>query len=446
MKTKALKTILLATISLVFALPAFSQKGIEDGSKYGKGQDSIECLKNLSLYREFFKHSNYRDAINPWRTVFGSCPASSERMYVEGITMYRSMIDAESNPARKEQLIDTMLLIYDRRMEYFGGEGNVLGRKGIDLLRYRRDDVEAVNEAYGYLKRSIEVDKNRSRDAVMVTFINASVTLNQKGKIDDNQAIEDYFMATEIIDGLLGRSSRWPRAKASIDDLMIGSGLLTCNALDSYFEPKYEANKTDRDFLENVIRFYSSAGCDRANVYVDASEQMYKIDPGPQSAHQLAVLFIAKSDFEKAAQYLQMAVIGDNIDDETRADWYYELSVVSLANKDYCDAIVWAREAIARKSDHGKAYIALGDAIVYSRDNLGDDFEQRAAFWVAADKYAKAKSVDPSVTAEANKKLNDYANQYPNNEEVFFRDLKDGDSYQVKGCINEYTTVRSRKE
>ena len=159
MKTKALKTILLATISLLFALPAFTQKGIEDGSKYGKGQDSIECIKNLSLYREFFKHSNYRDAIHPWRIVFGSCPASSERMYVEGITMYRNMIESASNPARIDQLIDTMLLIYDRRMEYFGGEGNVLGRKGIDLLRYRNNDVDAVEEAYGYLKRSIELEK-----------------------------------------------------------------------------------------------------------------------------------------------------------------------------------------------------------------------------------------------------------------------------------------------
>jgi lipopolysaccharide biosynthesis regulator YciM len=173
---------------------------------------------------------------------------------------------------------------------------------------------------------------------------------------------------------------------------------------------------------------------------------MYKIDPGPQSAHQLAILFIAKSDYQKAAQYLQMAVIGENVNDETRAEWYYELTVVSAANKDYCEAIVWASEAISRKSNYGKAYIAWGDAIVYSRTNLGGDFEQRAAFWVAADKYAKAKSVDPSVTADANKRLNDYASQYPNHEEVFFRDMKDGDSYQVKGCINEYTTVRSRKE
>jgi hypothetical protein len=445
MKTKALKSILLTVMSLLVVLPAISQKGIEDGSKYGKGQDSINCIKNLSLYREFFKHNNYKDAIQPWRRVFGECPASSERMYVEGITMYRTLIESSSVPARTEQLIDTMLLIYERRMEYFDNRGNVLGREGIDLLRYRRDDIDAVDKAYKMLKESIEIEKNKSRDAVMVTFISASITLNQKGKINDDQSIEDYFMVTEIIDKLLDKSSAWPEAKESIDNNMIKSGLLTCDALNGYFTPQYEAKKGDRKFLENVIRFYNAAGCDKADLYVTASEQMYKIDPGPESAHQLAILLISKGDFVKAASYLKMAVLGENIEDETRADWFYELAVVSNANKDYCDAIAYAKEAIAYKNSHGKAYIALGDAIIASRSNLGDDFEQRTAFWVAADKFAKARSVDPSVSDEANKRINDYATQYPNNEEVFFRDLKDGDSYQVKGCINESTTVRSRK-
>lgn len=447
MKTLAFKTILLTFLSLLIFLPAMSQKGIEDGSKYGKGQDSINCIKNLSLYREFFKHNNYKDAIQPWRLVFGECPASSERMYVEGITMYRKLIESSSVAERTEELIDTMLLIYDRRMEYFGGgeDGNILGRKGIDLLRYRRNDDPALQEAYGYLKSSIELEKNKSRDAVMITFISASITLNQKGLIDDGQTIEDYFMATEIIDGLLGKSSRWERAKATIDDNMIKSGILSCDALNSYYGPQFEANKEDKEFLEKVIKFYNASGCDRADLYVQASEQMYRIDPGPESAHQLAILLIAKNDFQKAASYLKMAVLGDNIDNETRAEWFYELTIVSLANEDYCEAIAYAREAIANKSDYGKAYIALGDAIIHSRDNLGDDFEQRTAFWVAADKYAKARSVDPSVASEAGKKLNDYATQYPNHEEVFFRDIKDGDSYQVRGCINEYTTVRSRK-
>ena len=453
MKTLALKTILLTAMSLLFVLPAISQKGIEDGSKYGKGQDSINCIKNLSLYREFFKHSNYKDAIMPWRSVFGECPAASERMYVEGITMYRKFIESSSNPQRKEQLVDTLLMIYDRRIEYFGSKGkaNILGRKGIDMLRYRRINsdgsvnTDAVEEAYGILKESIELGKNKTRDAVIVTFVSASITLNQKNRIDDGQTIEDYFMVTEIVDGLLNKSSRWPRAKGQIDDNMIKSGILSCDALNGYYQPQFEANKEDKDFLQKVIKFYTASGCDRADLYVEASEQMYRIDPGPESAHQLGILLIAKNDFEKAAYYLQMAVLGEDTPDATRAEWYYELTVVCLANKDYCEAIQYAREAIVRNSNYGKAYIVLGDAIIASRDNLGDDFEKRTAFWVAADKYAKAKSVDPSVAADANKKLNDYKSQYPNHEEVFFRDIKDGDSYQVKGCINEYTTVRSRK-
>jgi len=108
MKTNALKSIYLVAFSLLLVLPAAAQKGIEDGSKYGKGQDSINCIKNLSLYKEFFKHNNYRDAIGPWRKVFGECPASSEKMYVEGVTMYRNFIENTTSEDRLNELVDTM--------------------------------------------------------------------------------------------------------------------------------------------------------------------------------------------------------------------------------------------------------------------------------------------------------------------------------------------------
>ena len=446
MKTKALKPILLVAISLLFVLPLISQKGIEDGSKYGKGKDSINCIKNLSLYKEFFKHSNYNDAIGPWKQVFGECPASSEKMYVEGTSMYRKFIGSAASPERQEELIDTLMLIYTRRMEYYPKKnGSTVGRKGIDLLRYRSNNVDALEEGHGYLRQSIDMEKSKTRDIVLINYITASINLNMTGRFEDNQVIEDYFMVTAIVDKLLGKSSRWDKAKVNIDDQMLKSGLLTCDALNRYFEPQFEAGKEEKVFLEKLIHFYSASGCDRADLYVAASEQMYVIEPGPKSAHQLAVLFIAKGDFDKAAIYLKEAVHGTGIEKQTKGDWYYELALVTRYNKKYCEAIKYAREAVALNGSHGKAYIVMGDAIIDTRDNLGDEFEQRTAFWVAADKYAKAKAVDPSLTAEVNKKINNYSGQYPNHEEVFFHDLKDGDSYYVKGCINEYTTVRSSK-
>ena len=107
--------------------------------------------------------------------------------------------------------------------------------------------------------------------------------------------------------------------------------------------------------------------------------------------------------------------------------------------------INFAREAKAYRNDYGKAYIALGDSFIAARKQLGDEFQQSTAFWAAADKYKKAASVDPSVAEETNQKLTNYLVQYPNHEDVFFRDFKDVDKYQVGGCINENTTVRSSK-
>jgi len=51
--------------------------------------------------------------------------------------------------------------------------------------------------------------------------------------------------------------------------------------------------------------------------------------------------------------------------------------------------------------------------------------------------------VNPSVAAEANEKLVDSNSQFLPQEDIFFLDLKEGDSYLVGGCINENTTVRA---
>jgi tetratricopeptide (TPR) repeat protein len=443
MKGKTLKAIILTALMFLFVVPGMSQNG--HGPNNSNQEDSERCGMWLSAYRGFFKLKLYDDAYSTWWNAFNNCPSSSVRLYVDGVTMYKAYIEEAQEETKKEGLIDTLMLIYDQRMEYLGDEGNVLARKGKDILTYRGEDMERVYEAYEMLKKSMEIEGTKSRDATMLLYMTTGIALNKAGKIEDNQVIEDYFNVVVILDQLEGKSSRWAKARASIDEMMLNENILSCEALDSYFEPQFEPNKEDKIFLEKVITFYSSTDCERSDMYVAASENLYRIDPGPKSAHNLAILFITMNDFEKAANYLKEAVQGEETEAETRAEWYYELAVVSNAIEDYCEAVKYAREAINLKSDYGKAYVTLGDAFIASRDNLGDDFEQRTAFWAAADVYQKAISLDPSLAGETNKKLNIYTRQYPNSEDVFFRDFQEGDSYQVKGCINVRTTVRPRK-
>jgi len=443
MKGKILKPFILSALMLLFLIPVHSQDS--KGTRYASDEDSINCGRYLSAYRGFFRLKLYEDVYDSWWYVVNNCPAASEKMYVDGVTMYRYFIDGSPYGPERENLIDTLMLIYDLRMEYFGGEGNVLGRKGRDLLTYRGEDIEAVQQAYGMLKKSIDLQGLESPETAMLYYISAGIGLNKKEKIDENQIIGDYLKVIGIMDQQEKRGPRWERARASIDDLILREDILSCEALNTYYETLFESNNNHEAFLKKLINIYTISGCDRSDFFVLASENLYKIEPGSESAYNLAILFITRNDFEMAAVYLKEAAEGENIDMETRAERYYELAVVSNANKDYCKAIEYAREAIKLKSDYGKAYILLGDAFIASRKSLGDDFQQRTAFWAATDKYMKASSVDPTLSEECKQKLDDYTAQFPNNEEVFFRDMKDGDSYLVGGCINENTTVRSRK-
>lgn len=436
------RILLLAALIMVFQQPGFSQEIITaDQFNPREGDDQG---KLLSTYREFFKYNDYDMAQESWWVIFNDFPDVSEKFYVDGVKMFRHYIELTPEGPAREDKVDTLMLIYDQRMTYFGGEGNVLGRKGSDLIRYRSSDLEQLQEAYGILNKSLEIQGSKSRDVVMLNYISAGLLLHRAAMIDNVQVMEDYFMVSGLIDQVEGSNSRWKRTRASIDEMILKEDILSCVGLDLYFGTRFERDNTDQELLKKMIHYYTSAGCKQSDLYVAASENFYEIDPGPESAHNLAVLFIGRNDLEKAAYYLQMAVQDESLPNETRADWFYELSIVSLARGEHCEAINFAREALVNKDDYGKAFMALGDAFIASRKELGDDFQQETAYWAAADMYRQAARVDPSLTEESREKQDICTSRFPNKEDIFFQDLQIGSNYPVAGCIQANTSIRSR--
>ncbi|MCD4709507.1 MAG: hypothetical protein K8R52_01565, partial [Bacteroidales bacterium] len=302
MKTVRIPGILiLSTLLIALQQPGFSKDTMTD--KELNAQDSLRCGKLISTYREFFKWDQYDLAQESWWTIFNEYPDISEKLYVSGVTMYRYFIKETPEGQARDDKIDTLMLIYDQRMTYFGGEGNILGRKGNDLLRYRSSDMEQVQAAYGMLKKSLEIQGAKSREPVMLNYISAGLILHHAAMIDNSQALDDYFLVTGFLEQMEVSSSRWKRSRASIDAMIQKEGILTCEGLDLHFGPQFEQNSGDAHLLEKVINSYTFAGCTRSDLYVAASEKLYEIDPGPESAHNLAMLFISRNDLEKAAWY-----------------------------------------------------------------------------------------------------------------------------------------------
>ena len=139
------------------------------------GEDSVTCIENNSLYYEFYKQwkqSNYKneswkDAIGPWRWVLFNCPASTKNIYLHGEKLIDEVLKFETDKARKEKYIDTLMMVYDKRIQYFGSEGYVLGKKGSDLYKLRPSDY---GKSYNILNKSIELEGNKSSGEALIYY------------------------------------------------------------------------------------------------------------------------------------------------------------------------------------------------------------------------------------------------------------------------------------
>lgn len=444
MNSKVFYSLIAAFFIGLFSYHASAQKGVEDGSRFGHGEDSIRCIRNLSLSREYARNKAYNDALPFWRTVYNECPRASKNIYIDGVKIFSHLIENEQDKETQMAYLDTLMNIYDQRIEYYKQRGFVLGRKGIDLLRYNRTSVDAIQEAYGYLSESMELEKTKTSNATLATLFTSSIALYKAGVFDESNVVEDYARIMENIDSQLAKqpnNKRLLSVQKIVEDNFVGSGAANCNALISLYTPKYEANPEDIDLLKNILNFLDQTGCKDEQLFFDASASLHNLEPSALSASSMASMSIEKENFDLAYDYFKQAIELET-DDDKKADYYYSLGIIANKRNDLAEAREHAQQAAELRADWGEPYILIGNLYAKSLDLCSDLTLPKSVFWVAVDKFIQAKNVDPDVASKADDLINTYSPYFPNKEDAFFHNIIEGSTYNVGCWINENTTVR----
>jgi len=445
LKMKSLVERVFLTIFLLqFALLTGAQKYLQN-PKYGDTEEERrECASNLSTMTEFVKINMYDYAYDAWKKCFMLCPGSSKNIYIYGARILKHKIENASEQEEADRWLDTLMQMYDKRIEYYNQEDYVLGIKGIDLLKYKPDSIQ---RGYEYLKKSLVLGKAKSEEAVCVTFMQASNILFKTSLKPASEFIDDYVFVSDLLN-LKFKATNAPECQSAlgnVETIFAESGAADCEALITIFGPKYKESPEDIDLLKNITNLLDRAGCNESALFANASESLYKLEPSAKAAYLIGVIFEKKGDYAKSKQYYSMAAKQETNPDD-KANYLYKMGYINFRMENYPETRSNALEAISYNPNFGDAYILIGSAYAASSSSCGtDQFEKNAVYWVAVDKFIKAKSVDPSVEEKANEQIGRYTSAFPNNEEAFFRGFTDGQEYTVGCWINEKTTVRTRK-
>lgn len=431
------------TVLATFSLSLAAQTGVESGTPYGRGDDSIRCLDNILLYNASYENRDFPTALGFWRQVAGECPASSEDLYIKGEAMYTELYEVTG----RKEYIDTVLLTLSQRTLWFGNKPVNDLHKSLLLFKYGANDILYTELCYSLIKEVAYSFPDYMDHNWYVRLMEAAVNAYSWNIIDTTEVWAAYTMAMRPVEKVLESTTAnglYTEAEKKINSLFRNSGAMTCSSIEVIYAPKVNKNIRNTVLIDEVFTLLEERGCIGSGFYYRIAARMFADNKTSENAVRLAELNYSRNDTDKALWYFTEAYKIDTTK-TVRSDVLTRIATMELEAGKKQEARNHGETAYELNNKNGKAVFIIAEA--YAGSKIGDGFDNHSVYWVAVDYLRSAKAIDPSLTEAADEKIKEYSALFPTREEGYYRGMTDeGVVYRVGGWIGEVTKVRFRKE
>gem|GEM_PF-208169 len=441
-KKRAAGIVALA-IMATFTLTLSAQNGVESGTPFGRGDDSLRCLDNTLRYNAGYENRDFITALGFWRQVASECPASSEDLYIKGEAMYTELYELTG----RKEYIDTVLLTLSQRTLWFGKKPSNDLQKSLVLIKYGENDTMYAEQCYSLIKGVADsfpdyIDNNWS-----VLLMEAAVKAYSMNTIDTTEVLTAYTTAMGAVEKALESTTAkgpYNEAAEKIESAFRTSGAMTCSSIEAIYSRKIDKNIRNKVLVDEVFTLLEETGCTASGFYYRIAAKMFADKKSAENAVRLAELNYSRNDKDKALWYFSEAYKIDT-NKTVRSDVLTRIATMELEAGKKQDARNHGETAYELNNKNGKAVFIIAEA--YAGSKIGDAFDNHSVYWVAVDYLKTAKAIDPSLSEAADEKIKEYSALFPTREEGYYRGMTDeGVVYRVGGWIGEVTKVRFRKE
>jgi len=275
-----------------------------------------DCSKMYNAFATSYESEHYDQALQNWRQCFANCPKININLYINGAKVINNAIKTAQDPNVKKSLIDTLMLLYDKRIELFGEKGKVLGFKGEDIYRYFPQKTE---EVYELLNKSISLEDRNSRATILSTFFQVVDNRYKKKQLLIEEALGAYGLVSDIINYNLQKDSTdvfYVAAKKEVDNLYTRDFNLDCAALTKLYGSSYESNQDNLVFLKRLKNLLDKRHCVDGDLYKQVEKNLIENDTTSESLEKMAIKYNSEGNIPKCSEFYQKAIAKEK--DKTR--------------------------------------------------------------------------------------------------------------------------------
>ncbi len=420
--------------------------------------DRDEAETAFVLYRDFVKAGDMAKALPLWKKAYQLAPGANGRIqyhFDDGVKIYTDLFKKAQDKMQKQAYVDTVMMIYDKRVECFGNEATIKGRKAFDYY-YNFYEYSDADKTFNLFKEAVE-SKGKEADYFV---INPFSSLLHDRVVDGKISKEEGSKLAVTLDSAIAHGLATCGNKCEAWNIIADyapNRLESLEGVDDFYDCDYYSNKYYTQFLESpadcevielAYRRMLRGKCDINDprlVEVKAAKDKNCFTPPPPPGLLKQAFDLYSTGDYKGAIVLFEKFIDQTTDVEKKAKYTLLIAKIYYGDiKNFSSARKYARDAANMKSNWGEPYILIGKLYASSGPLCGPGrgWDSQIVTWPAIDKFQYAKKIDPSVAGEANKWINTYSQYMPSREDIFQRGIKEGSAFKVGCWINESTTVR----
>lgn len=436
---KVFGTIAVITI---LATSVYAQKGWkwpEDSARRVKAEE-MNVIQSDAV-----KMGDAKGAVKAIRWLITNTPDLNKSIYINGAKVYEDLAESEKDPEVQAGLVDTLMLMHDMRIEYFGDKPNVLNRKAFKAYKFYIKDFSKAEWLLEMFDEAFDIGGEDILDANLIAYMNViKVNALAKKNLTDDEILDRYDKINEVIDNKMAENKKKGKSndglinkRGLIDNILTEIVDINCDFVQNNMAPKFEANPEDLKLVKRMFQFMLTGKCTDSPLFINVAKQLQKMEPDFGLAKVIGTKCLANKDYSCAEHYYKDALQYTE-DGADKAEVYIQLGKVYTVQGQKVTARSMYNQAIAANPANKEAYEAIGDLYYHSYNECKEEqdmVKDRLVFIAAYDMYRKAGSSAKMAQAKE---------QFPSKEELFNGDYEIGQTLNLGCWINETVVLSSR--
>ncbi len=435
-----MKQLFVYVYALVFSTLTFAQNGWiwpED-----------EALKNKAVeqeayYKVLLAQSNLEEAMQPLNWLYTNNPQLNPSIYINGVKNLNNIIKAGVDAERKVRLQDSILWMYDMRLEHFENDASTMDRKAFEAFKmyYNKPDkypMLADLYAKAYELNGPDISYFNLNPYMMLA---SRYYKSNPNEMPAEKVLDIHTLISDVIDQQRragGKVERLDKEQAKVDGFLGSIGdVLNCDFIESQLVPKFRENPSDITTAKKIFSYSVRAKCTDRHYFLEASETVYASQPTYELAKVLAGKYLASGEYENSMLYHSKALEMSSVDKE-KSDALLGLAITSNKLGRKIIARKHAYEALSFVPNNPAAYNLIGNLYFtsFNECQAGESrVIDRAVYLAAYKMYERAGNNDQMKASKE---------QFPSIEEIFNENYEEGQTITIGCWINETVTIQRR--